>query len=95
MITEDFAIYGQLLWASLHDFANYLIHLVECIINFNTRDYHTLRHDIINEGVQWLSGRVLDLRPRGSGFKPHRRHWVKSLSKNINPGSQEDPSLYN
>ena len=36
-------------------------------------------------GAQWLSGRVLDSRPRGRGFEPHRRHWVVSLSKNINP----------
>ena len=36
-------------------------------------------------GAQWLSGRVLDSRPRGGGFKPHRRHCVVSLSKNINP----------
>ena len=28
---------------------------------------------------------MLDLRPRGRGFEPHRRHWVVSLSKNINP----------
>ena len=25
---------------------------------------------------QWLSGRVLDSRPRGSGFEPHRRHCI-------------------
>ena len=37
------------------------------------------------KGAQWLSGRVLDSRPRGCGFKPHRRHCVVSLSKNINP----------
>ena len=36
-------------------------------------------------GVQWLSGRVLDLRLKGRGFEPHRRHCVVSLSKNINP----------
>ena len=36
-------------------------------------------------GAQWLSGRVLDSRPRGRGFEPHRRHCVASLSKNINP----------
>ena len=36
-------------------------------------------------GAQWLSGRVLDLRLRGHGFKPHRRHWGVALSKNINP----------
>ena len=35
--------------------------------------------------VQWLSGRVLDSRPKGRGLEPHRRHCVVSLSKNINP----------
>ena len=29
--------------------------------------------------------RVIDSRPRGRGFEPHRRHCVVSLSKNINP----------
>ena len=38
-------------------------------------------------GAQWLSGRVLDSRPSGRGFEPHRRHCVVSLSKNINPSS--------
>ena len=28
---------------------------------------------------------MLDLRPRGCGFEPHRGHCVVSLSKNINP----------
>ena len=37
-------------------------------------------------GVQWLSGRVLTLRPSGHGFEPHRRHCVVSLSENVNPG---------
>ena len=27
-------------------------------------------------GAQWLSGRVLDSRPKGRGFEPHRRHCV-------------------
>ena len=35
--------------------------------------------------MQWLNGRVLDSRPRGHGFEPHRHHCVVSLSKNINP----------
>ena len=39
----------------------------------------------IFKGAQWLSGRVLDSRPKGRGFEPHRRHCVVSLSKNINP----------
>ena len=33
------------------------------------------------KGVQWLSGRVLDSRPKGPGFEPHWRHCVGSLSK--------------
>ena len=36
-------------------------------------------------GAQWLSGRVLDSRPKGRGFEPQWRHCVVSLSKNINP----------
>ena len=36
-------------------------------------------------GAQGLSGRMLDSRPKGRGFEPHRRHCVVSLSKNINP----------
>ena len=36
-------------------------------------------------GAQWLSGRMLDSRPRGRGFEPHRRHCNVFLSKNINP----------
>ena len=37
------------------------------------------------QGAKWLSGRVLDSRPRGCGFEPHRHYCVVSLSKNINP----------
>ena len=29
---------------------------------------------LIRKGAQWLSGRVLDSRPKGLGFEPHRRH---------------------
>ena len=32
-------------------------------------------------GVQWLSGRVLDSGPKGSGFEPHRRHCVGVLEQ--------------
>ena len=35
-------------------------------------------------GAQWLSGRVLDSRPRGPGFEPHQRHCVVSLGKTLN-----------
>ena len=36
-------------------------------------------------GAQWLSGRVLDQRPRGRWFEPHWHHCIVSLSKNIIP----------
>ena len=32
-------------------------------------------------GVQWLSGRVLDSRPRGHGFQSHWRHCVVVLEQ--------------
>ena len=35
----------------------------------------------LSRGAQWLSGRVLDSRPRGSGFEPHRRHCVVVLEQ--------------
>ena len=36
-----------------------------------------------SSGAQWLSGRMLDSRPRGREFKPNRCHCVGSLNKNI------------
>ena len=40
-------------------------------------------HGVINhmKGAQWLSGRVLDSRPKGRGFEPHRRHCVVVLEQ--------------
>ena len=35
----------------------------------------------IPEGAQWLSGRVLDSRPKGRGFESHRRHCVVVLEQ--------------
>ena len=32
-------------------------------------------------GAQWLSGRVLDSRPKGRGFEPHRRICVVVLEQ--------------
>ena len=47
-----------------------------------------------------LRGRVLESRPRGRGFEPHRRHCVVSLSKRhlslLSTGStQENLSVHN
>ena len=36
-------------------------------------------HDSFLGGAQWLSGRVLDSRPRGRGSGPHRHHCVVVL----------------
>ena len=54
--------------------------------------YHFVPTCLINSTIissplrsRELSGRVLDSRPRGRGFEPHWRHFVVSLSKNINP----------
>ena len=32
-------------------------------------------------GAQWLSGRVLDSRPKGRGFEPNLRHYVVVLEQ--------------
>ena len=33
------------------------------------------------KGALWLSGRVLDSRPRGRRFKPHQRHCIVGLEQ--------------
>ena len=38
-------------------------------------------HKIRSLGAQWLSGRVLDSRPKGSEFEPHRRHCAVVLGQ--------------
>ena len=45
---------------------------------------HSSNKDIFSicvEGAQLLSGRVLDSRPKGRGFKPHRGHCVVVLEQ--------------
>ena len=46
---------------------------------------HLSIHPFFHLGAQWLSGRVLDSRPKGRGFEPQRRHCVVSWSKKIKP----------
>ena len=50
-------------------------------LDFNYRDICIF--NIVNQlmGAQWLSGRVLDSRPKGCGFEPHRRHCVVVLEQ--------------
>ena len=38
-------------------------------------------HASIFTGALWLSGRVLDSRPRGRGFEPHQHHCVVVLKQ--------------
>ena len=63
--------------------------------------YHIHVYNIMAHLVaQWLSGRVLDSRPRGHGFEPHQRHCVVFLSKThlslLSTGStMEDLSQHN
>ena len=45
------------------------------IINYDRISTNELK------GAQWLSGRVLDSRPKGRGFEPHRRHCVVVLEQ--------------
>ena len=52
----------------------------------NLGDFFVISHDIYQSmGAQWLSGRVLDSRPKGHGFEPHQCQCIVSMSKNINP----------
>ena len=44
-------------------------------------NYCTEKSLDIVEGVQWLSGKVLESIPRGHGFEPHRRHCVVVLER--------------
>ena len=42
---------------------------------------HSCSHTKASKGAQWLSGRVLDSRPKGRGFEPHRRHCTVVLEQ--------------
>ena len=56
------------------------------LVILRTISHLNLEINYILKGAQWLSGIVLDLRPKGHGFKPHQHHCVVSLSKTvINP----------
>ena len=60
----------------------------DCVLYRNIhsiQDCFILQEDLTSlgqwEGAQWLSGRVLDSRPKGRGFEPHRRHCVVVLEQ--------------
>ena len=62
-------------------------HLGSDVVTSLTLKCHTYYCNVIVdsyfkfEGAQWLSGRVLDSRPKGRGFEPHRRHCVVVLEQ--------------
>ena len=60
---------------------------LQCFPKKDKSRFSRKRVKICPVGAQWLSGRVLDSRPSGCGFEPHRRHYVVPLSKHINPSS--------
>ena len=77
-------------WCTMCSLVTYTVQLNPSLHVYFISDEIVLKcvktHDTrIPMGVQWLSGRVLDSRPRGHGLEPQRRHCVVSLSKNINP----------
>ena len=44
--------------------------------------YATVSYNqMLDQGAQWLIGRVLDSSSRGRGFEPHRRHCVVVLEQ--------------
>ena len=43
--------------------------------------YKYPQHTCIFRGAQWLSGRVLDSRPKGRRFEPHQRQCVVVLEQ--------------
>ena len=67
-----------------------IIIIICLIIYYNSFRYVDISTHIANvngsviidwEGAQWLSGRVLDSRPKGRRFEPHRRHCVVVLEQ--------------
>ena len=80
---------SKLLYGFAYGMYGQKIHSPNCMYRLTNYTLHFLlfwgpiRSKHINEvfstgamGAQWLSGRVLDSRPKGRGFEPHRRHCV-------------------
>ena len=62
----------------------YVVRMFIEVIQFSCKCNLPLKYHLLL-GAQWLSGRVLNSRPKSRRFEPHLRHCVVSLSKNINP----------
>ena len=58
------------------------IAITEQLVENNNKIYWRKTEDSTSiEGAQWLSGRVLDSRPKGREFEPHRHHCVMVLEQ--------------
>ena len=57
-----------------------IVYIVDLAFYYVSEKHFKYSH-LFNMGAQWLSGRVLDSRPKGRGFEPHRRHCVVVLEQ--------------
>ena len=64
------------LFESLDEPGILIVHSIIQLLAIKLKGYLSLY-----KGAQWLSGRVLDSRPKGRGFEPHRRHCVVVLEQ--------------
>ena len=71
MLNEDYISFSDLFSVRLRT----INHLIFKIVDILVGKLQVLK------GAQWLSGRVLDSRPKGSGFEPHWRHCVVVLEQ--------------
>ena len=45
--------------------------------------FHSPHYIVLRKVAQWLSGIVLDSRPRGRGFEPHQYHCIVVLEQDL------------
>ena len=64
--------------ATIRNRYNLVPHLTQ---DTNGKVTNSSRHHKRSQGAQWLSGRVLDSRPKGRRFEPHWRHCVVVLEQ--------------
>ena len=62
-------------------FNQILLKMLGTLEDFKSTINKTRNHIKPPLGAQWLSGRVLDSRTRGSGFEPHLCHCVVVLEQ--------------
>ena len=65
----------MLAYQQRRDYSKHVIQMKKCASEYQVFP------KIFFMGAQWLSGRVVDSRPRGRGFEPHRRHCFVALEQ--------------